>query len=314
MIYNMMNIIFIFLITFIIAYLFGIVIVNLIDNRLSKIQLNLPKQDIVIKYPESIEKFENKTEIVNSKTYNFKTGEKIKNNNHNFDNEYYKNMDKDAKIEGYTNTPDDSFKGWNIEEKKMQNCFKNHIHNKKGNFMNCTYGVTNYADPNDLSPIDYKIFKLNYPSNMTLQDYVNWLYCFLDKEDELPYNHLKNLEKLKMGKELKEEHGILPPPGYMYPPQNAKDYFDKMYNSSNEFNIAPPLNSITGPMIGYNYNDYSEFSQNLDFNGSSGVLRNPDIGLKKNVKKLYNYINPKDSNSLNLENQSEIYRIKNVEV
>jgi len=310
----MMNIIFIFLITFIIAYLFGIVIVNLIDNRLSKIQLNLPKQDIVIKYPESIEKFENKTEIVNSKTYNFKTGEKIKNNNHNFDNEYYKNMDKDAKIEGYTNTPDDSFKGWNIEEKKMQNCFKNHIHNKKGNFMNCTYGVTNYADPNDLSPIDYKIFKLNYPSNMTLQDYVNWLYCFLDKEDELPYNHLKNLEKLKMGKELKEEHGILPPPGYMYPPQNAKDYFDKMYNSSNEFNIAPPLNSITGPMIGYNYNDYSEFSQNLDFNGSSGVLRNPDIGLKKNVKKLYNYINPKDSNSLNLENQSEIYRIKNVEV
>jgi hypothetical protein len=309
-----MNIIFIFLITFIIAYLFGIVIVNLIDNRLSKIQLNLPKQDIVIKYPESIEKFENKTEIVNSKTYNFKTGEKIKNNNHNFDNEYYKNMDKDAKIEGYTNTPDDSFKGWNIEEKKMQNCFKNHIHNKKGNFMNCTYGVTNYADPNDLSPIDYKIFKLNYPSNMTLQDYVNWLYCFLDKEDELPYNHLKNLEKLKMGKELKEEHGILPPPGYMYPPQNAKDYFDKMYNSSNEFNIAPPLNSITGPMIGYNYNDYSEFSQNLDFNGSSGVLRNPDIGLKKNVKKLYNYINPKDSNSLNLENQSEIYRIKNVEV
>ena len=310
----MMNIIFIFLITFIIAYLFGIVIVNLIDNRLSKIQLNLPQQDIVIKYPESIESFENKREIINSKTYNFKTGEKIKNNNHNFDSEYYNNMDKNAKVEGYTNNHDDSFKGWNIEEKKMQNCFKNHVHDKKGNFMNCTYGVTNYADPNDLTPIDYKIFKLNYPSNMTLQDYVNWLYCFLDKEDELPYNHLKNLEKLKMGKELKEEHGILPPPGYMYPPQNAKDYFDKMYNNSNEFNIAPPLNSVTGPMLGYNYNDYSEFSQNLDFNGSTGSLRNPDIGLKKNVKKLYNYINPKDSNSLNLENQSEIYRIKNVEV
>jgi len=308
-----MNIIFIFLITFIIAYLFGIVIVNLIDNRLSKIQLKIPQQDIVIKYPEHIEKFENKTEIVNSKTYNFKTGEKVSKNN-NFDNEYYSKMDKNAKVEGYTNNPDDSFKAWNIEEKKIQNCFKNHIHDKKGNFMNCTYGVTNYADPNDLSPIDYKIFKLNYPPNMTLQDYVNWLYCFVDKEDELPYNHLKNLEKLKMGKELKEEHGILPPPGYMYPPQNAKDYFDKMYNNSNEFNIAPPLNSVTSSMLGYNYNDYSEFSQNLDFNGSSGVLRNPDIALKKNVKKLYNYINPKDSNSLNLENQSEIYRIKNVEV
>ena len=40
---------------------------------------------------------------------------------------------------------------------------------------------------------------------MTLQDYINWLYCYMDKEDQLPYNHLRNLEKLKMGKELKEE-------------------------------------------------------------------------------------------------------------
>ena len=70
---------------------------------------------------------------------------------------YYSKMDKNAKVEGYTNNPDDSFKAWNIEEKKIQNCFKNHVHDKKGNFMNCTYGVTNYADPNDLSPIDYNL-------------------------------------------------------------------------------------------------------------------------------------------------------------
>ena len=33
-----------------------------------------------------------------------------------------------------------------------------------------------------------------------------------------------------------------------------------------------------------------------------------------NAKKLYNYINPKDSNSLNIDKESEIYRIKNVEI
>jgi hypothetical protein len=49
-------------------------------------------------------------------------------------------------------------------------------------------------------------------------------------------------------------------------------------------------------------------------NGVSGTLRNNDIVKKKNAKKLYNYIFPKDSNSLNIDNENEIYRIKNVEI
>jgi hypothetical protein len=87
-----------------------------------------------------------------------------------------------------------------------------------------------------------------------------------------------------------------------------------MYNDINEFQVAPPLNSQTGPMLGYNYNEYSEFSQNFDINGSTGVLRNKDIALKKDAKKLHNYINPKDSNMLNEDSENQIYRIKNVEI
>ena len=30
-----------------------------------------------------------------------------------------------------------------------------------------------------------------------MQDYVNWLYCFKDNEEQLTYVHLKNLYKLK---------------------------------------------------------------------------------------------------------------------
>ena len=279
-----------------ILIIFGLVIISIIDNRLKNINFTVPQQEIIIKYPENIEKFENKK-------VDFK-----------YDDEYYVKKEKESNIEGFVNEVDTSYKEWKIEKKKTQVCYKNHEHTKNGRDMNCSYGVTNYADPKDLSQMDYNIFKLNYPSNMTLQDYINWLYCYIDKESQLPYNHLKNLEKIKIGKELVEETGVLPPPSYYYPALNSKDYFDKMYTDTNEFQTAPPLNSQTGPMLGYNYNEYSEFSQNFDLNGSTGVIRNTDIALKKDTKKLYEYINPKDSNRLNEDKENEIYRIKNVEL
>ena len=282
------------------GYIFGLTILNLIDNKLDK------KIDQI--NSENFKNQENFKEIITTKTYNFNDGEEIKIKKYD---KKTKELQNSFDMEGYSNYTN-PFKEWEIENKKTQTCIKNHEHNKNGDY--CNYGVTNYADPHDMSEIDYKIFMLNYPPNMTLQDYVNWLYCFSGKENELPYNHLKNLEKLKSNIELVEQEGVLPPPSYYFPPKDAKDYFDKMYNDSNEFNIAGPLNSITGPMIGYNYNDYSEFSQNLDMNGSSGLIRNDDIKNKKNAKVLHNYINPKDSRNLEIDKKYEIYRIKNVEI
>jgi hypothetical protein len=294
------------------GYIFGLILLNLIDDRLNKINNNNTNLNI-----EKFNNNNNNTEIADIKTYNFNDDEKIIKKNskdYNFDENYYNQMNKDSIIGGYGDKHN-PFKEWNIEKKKTQICIKNHPHTKAGNDLNCTYGVTNYADPSDMSPIDYKVFNLNYPPNLTLQDYINWLFCFIDKENDLPYNHLKNLEKLKANISLVEEEGILPPPSYYYPPKDAKDYFDKMYNDINEFNIAGPLNSVTGPMLGYNCDEYSEFSQNLDTNGSSGKIRNKeDISKKKNAKELYNYINPKDSNNLEIEKENEIYHIKNVEV
>jgi hypothetical protein len=312
MINNLFLILLILIFIIIFCYIFGIILINTINDKLKNINID-------IKYP--IENFNNKTEIEDNKkeivisnTYNTETGKKINDNKTNFDNEYYQQMNENNKVEGFINDPPNSFKIWNIEKKKTQTCIKNHKHTKDGKDLNCTYGVTNYADPKDISQIDYKIFYLNYPPNMTLQDYINWLYCYIDREEELPYNHLKNLEKIKIGKELIQEEGVLPPPGYHYPPLNSEDYFNKMYNSKQEFNTAFPLNSNTASLIGYNYDDYSEFSQNTNVYGTSGQLRNPDIGLKKNAKKLFDYINPKDSNSLNIDKEYQIYRMKNVEI
>jgi len=304
------TIILIILFILIIGYLFGINLINHIDNKLNNIKIN-------VEYPkiESFEnnsKKENNNETKNNEINNIKINNIDKSKKHNFDSEYYNKMDKNSKVDGFSNIFD--YKEWDIEKKKTQTCNKDHKHTKNGNDLNCTYGVTNYHDPNDLSEIDYKLFYLNYPKNMTLQDYINWLYCYIDREDQLPYNHLKNLEKLKLGKELVEEHGILPPPGYNYSPLNAKEYFEKIYDNTNEFSIAPPLNSNTASMLGYNYNDYSEFSQNSNIYGSTGKIRNTDIAKKKNAKKLYDYINPKDPNFMQETDEYNIYRMKNIEV
>ena len=313
------NIVFVFIITVLIAYLFGLIIINIIDNRLSKLSMNMniSKESFTNNNNDEDNdkdnyKYNNKSniEISTKKVYDYNKGKVQK--KYAFDEEYYNQMTKDSMIEGFSEQP--TFKQWDIEKKKTQVCIKNHKHEKRGTNLSCTYGVTNYADPSDMSVVDLRIFSLNYPPNMTLQDYINWLHCYYDKEDELPYNHLKNLQKLKSGIELVAEDGVLPPPAYYYPPLNAKDYFEKMYNDVNEFNIAPPLNSQTASMLGYNCDEYSEFSQNFDVYGSTGTIRNCELAEKKNAKKLYNYVNPKDSNSLNIEKEYEIYHIKNVEV
>jgi hypothetical protein len=225
-----------------------------------------------------------------------------------FDEEYYQQMTKDKKVLGFEDKAE--FKPWNIEKKKFPTCFKNHQHSKDRTSVGCSYGPTNYSDPHDMSSMDYNLFTLQYPQNMTLQDYVNWLYCFIGKENQLPYNHLRNLEKLKIGKKLVYEEGVLPPPGYHYPGLTAEDYFDKMYNNDNELNIAAPLHSQTNAMLGYNENDYSEFSQNLNVYGTSGQLRNPDIPYKKDAKKFHDFIDSKDSNNIETTKENDMYRIK----
>ena len=130
---NFIYIIFVFLITIIIAYLFGLTLVNLIDDRLSKINLNIPKQDILIKYPK--EDFDNQ----NNENKNFNNENKEYKINTNFDSDYYNQMMKDNKIEGFSNKPDDSYKNWNIDKKKIQTCIKDHSHKKDGKDINCNY-------------------------------------------------------------------------------------------------------------------------------------------------------------------------------
>ena len=88
-------------------------------------------------------------------------------------------------------------------------CYQNHKHES------CGYGSTNHLDPNDMNAMDKKLFKYNYQENMTNQDYVNWLWLYKDDSDKLPYEHLRNFDRIKNGQPLDFEQGVTPPPkGY----------------------------------------------------------------------------------------------------
>ena len=300
------SIIFLFLIVLIISYLIFNSLIDKIDTKLNNLKINLPSQEIKIKYPEQIENFENNNIQYNRNNKNNNNDDN--DNDEKIDSSIDKNFFENNDIEGFEKLKGDNLKEWENPVKSSHMCYENHRH------MGCNLGVMNYPDPKDLSQMDYNIFILNYPPNMTLQDYINWLYCFKGKEYQLPYNHLKNLEKLKNGEKLIEKKGILPPPSYKFPPLTSEEYFNKMYNVNNEFDIAAPLNSQTGPMLGYNYNEFSEFSQNGDLYGSSSFLRNCDIDKKKNVKKFHNYIFPKNSNQMEVSKTYDIYRHKNIEI
>jgi hypothetical protein len=296
----------IFLITIIISYLFGLSLINKIEDKLNNIKINIPQQEILVKYPEQkIENFENKVNIVESKVYN-KEQNDIDKIDPELDKDFYNNSE--LNIEGFEKLKKSNQQSWENPLKSSHICYKNHKHNK------CNLGVMNYADPKDMSSMDYNIFVLTYPSNMTLQDYIHWLWCYNGKEYQLTYNHLKNLEKLKNGEQLIEVKGVLPPPGYEKQALTSEEYFNKMYAINNEFNIAASLNSQTGPMLGANYDQYSEFSQNRDLYGSSSYIRNCDIGQKKNANQLNNFVFPKDSNNLEVDKIYDIYRHKKVEL
>jgi hypothetical protein len=234
-----------------------------------------------------------------------------KKSNHNIKvRELYTNVDGVSPQEQEKN----NVSVWNFDyeshDKIKNNCFQNHTHTKE-----CSYGETNFADPRTISVVEKRIFTLNYPPHMTIQDYANWLYCFVGKEDQLPYQHLKNLEKLKKGFPLIKEEGVTPPPAQHYPPMDANTYFEKMYDPKTQaLLIAPPLNSNTSALLGANYQQYSEFSQNFDQYGSSGTIVNPDIAYKKSARDLDNLIIPKNGNDLELEAKYKPYFVKKVEV
>lgn len=194
------------------AYIVGLTIITLIDKRLGEIKINIPKQNVNVKI-EDFEEFKS----INNKN------ESLKNN---LDNKYDFYSDQipnpnDVNYIKFNKIPEEQ-----ILEKSV--CIFNHFH------KNCDHGSMNYPDPYIMNPID-KIYHMNnIANNFTKQDYINWLWLHNQKKKELPYEHLKNLNKLEKG-----DTNI----NFIFARKilqnDASEYFDKMYNL--DINFGKPF-------------------------------------------------------------------------
>jgi hypothetical protein len=106
-------------------------------------------------------------------------------------------------------------------------CCLNHNHDN----YKCSYGATNFPNPNNLNAIDRKVFKSFYQANMTLQDYINWLYLMTDDESALSYEHYKFYNELKKGNTLEYVKGVCPPiANKINKPITSPEYYSNLYD------------------------------------------------------------------------------------
>ena len=203
----MINNIISFILLIFIAYIMGMMIVTLIDRHLSRISINLPQEN-------------------NGKK---KEDNNQQDNNQQDNNQQDNNQQDKNKIEAFDNYEDN-------EDNEKKFCLINHEHDET-----CNKGKMNMEDPKKMSPIDRRYFKYNFRKNYTLQDYVNWLWEYHTTKEELPYEHMRNLNLIENGKIITEI------PNTNLNMQNI-DYYKKIYNNLPN-NFTEPRN--------YQYESYN---------------------------------------------------------
>lgn len=252
---SILQFIILLIILVLLAYFVGFSLISIIDNRLSKVSIQLPSQEHVIKLNnEHIEQF------ISSTPQKLNT----ENNDNNDDNNNQNNCNLSILQNKYDEVGLEGFDNYQKHQKDFIQLTNkdNDIRNKvclKGDINNNDYGLTNYSHPNNMSNVDKTLFMSKYPPNLTLQDYVNWLLCFnKDNKNKLSYIHLKNLKLVNNGHKLEYEEGICPPKHEKGNLDNA-DYFEKLY-VTNGINLSKMITDQEDEVLkGYNVGDYTEF-------------------------------------------------------
>jgi len=197
--------IFIFLITLLFAYIIGLTIVAIINKRLTDISINIPAP--IIQWPSTVTPPITTPPPLNS-TNNLKEGFGNPNPapiNCPLRDDDLRGFGKRREYADCTETTSQ------VAEEKLQQmnrvCIMKHGHNK----YLCQYGKTNYLNPMELDPVNRRLYQYNYFQNMTLQDYINWLWLYEKEPEKLCYEHNRNLAKLLEGKTLTYQPGVCPP-------------------------------------------------------------------------------------------------------
>lgn len=178
------------------------------------------------------------------------------------------------------------------EDLKMENT-KEHLNKNEILFQD--YGTTNYIHPNNMTKSQIEQHKQNYPKNMTLQDYVNWLLLNRDNIDNLEHIHTVNLQDLFKNKRIyqvpidsksNENEYICDNQFILKNPRLINIKNDTV--SSNNINEKTTINSIILP---FNYVNYSDYRHNFDVYGLNGKV-NKNLDNKKDLKNFKRFLIP----------------------
>lgn len=211
---------------FIILYVIFLLMIHLMDYRLhiDKTTRNEENDIVTLSQPRQPNKVVQSSNLLTDsvETFDNKIQNSIKESNINELSGYSKNENH---IYGkYLENNDDNIV---IDDSREKVCCLNHNHDN----YKCTYGPTNFPHPNNMNAIDRKVFKSYYQENMTLQDYVNWLYLMTDDESALSYEHYKFYNELKKGNKLNYIKGICPPSAQkINKPITSPEYYSNLYN------------------------------------------------------------------------------------
>jgi len=223
------------IIFFIVLYVIFLIFINLIDYRLH-IDNHINRyenEETTVITPPSPNKVAQATNLITDsvETFSNKTNNPIKESS------------DIQPIDGYSTNEnyiygkylEDTDSNIIIDESNNTVCCLDHNHEN----YKCTYGTTNFPHPRNMNGIDRRIFKLNYQENMTLQDYINWLFLFTDDESALSYEHYKFYNELKKGHRLKYIKGICPPSARkVNKPITSNEYYKNLYDDIENANFT----------------------------------------------------------------------------
>ena len=240
-----------------------------------------------------------KSEIEKKKDKNIKINQEIKNQT-TLSNENNQEIKNQTTLSNENNQKDNNQNENDEPDNNQVNNQLNNtqINNEYNNDKFQMYGPTNYLDPKDMTSEERLSYKNTYPSNMTLQDYVNWLLLYKNEQQYLSVEHVKNLKKILRGEILIYSAGILPPPTKISPPLTSSDYFDNLYINKNVIS-NPQIGSIHNEqMMAANSDNYGDFKGNYNVYGTSGRSDlNPDLPDKKDLKNFIYFNNEKKNRS-----------------
>lgn len=178
-------------------------------------------------------------------------------------------------------------------------------HCTKGSGTFCQNGPTNYPDPMSMSEAHRIYFASKYHRNMTVQDYINWLFLQEDGK-QLSIQHFKNLKKIKSGGTLTEQD--VP----KFPVQDEKwstaaDYFAALYKDQD----LTVRNISDGVYLAANYGEFSEFIPPVSALNRK-VIGVAEKSMKQDAHELNYYVRPDARLGSDETSEGEAFRNKNM--